>query len=27
MDNLAEDAARAWDGTFVIQENMDFLVE
>ena len=27
MDNLAEDAARAWDGTFIIQENMDFLVE
>jgi len=27
MDKLAEDAAREWDGTFVIQENMDFIVE
>ena len=27
MDKLADDAARAWDGAFVIQENMDFLVE
>lgn len=27
MDKLADEAARAWDGAFVIQENMDFLVE
>lgn len=27
MDKLADDAAREWDGAFVIQENMDFLVE
>ena len=27
MDKLADEAAREWDGTFVIQENMDFLVE
>ena len=27
MDKLADDAAKAWDGAFVIQENMDFLVE
>jgi len=27
MDQLAAEAAEAWDGTFVIQENMDFLVE
>ncbi len=27
MDKLAADAKEEWDGTFVIQENMDFLVE
>ncbi|MBO32039.1 MAG: MBL fold metallo-hydrolase [Rhodospirillaceae bacterium] len=27
MDNLAAEAKKAWDGTFVVQENMDFLVE
>lgn len=27
MDNIAEEAAKEWSGTFVIQENMDFLVE
>lgn len=27
MDKLADEAAKAWDGAFVIQENMDFLVE
>ena len=27
MDNLAEEAALAWDGAFVIQENMEFVVE
>ena len=27
MDKLADEAARTWDGAFVIQENMDFLVE
>jgi len=27
MDKLAGEAAREWDGAFVIQENMDFLVE
>ena len=26
MDKVAEDAYKVWDGTFVIQENMDFLV-
>ncbi len=27
MDNLAEEAALAWDGAFVIQENMEFVAE
>ena len=27
MDRLAVEATEAWDGAFVIQENMDFLVE
>jgi phosphoribosyl 1,2-cyclic phosphodiesterase len=27
MDQVAEDSSRAWDGAFVIQEGMDFLVE
>ena len=27
MDSIAEAAAKVWDGAFVIQENMDFLVE
>ena len=27
MDNLAAQAAEEWEGAFVIQENMDFLVE
>lgn len=27
MDKLAEDAAKEWEGAFVIQENMDFQVE
>ncbi|MFP6733114.1 MAG: MBL fold metallo-hydrolase [Rhodospirillales bacterium] len=27
MDAIAEAAAKVWDGAFVIQENMDFLVE
>jgi len=27
MDSIAEAANKVWDGTFVIQENMDFLVE
>ena len=27
MDKLAEDAAKVWDGAFVVEENMDFLVE
>ena len=27
MDNLAREAAQEWDGAFVIEENMDFLVQ
>ena len=27
MDQLARDAAQEWDGAFVIEENMDFLVQ
>jgi len=27
MDQIAIDAAKEWDGAFVIQENMDFIVE
>ena len=27
MDGIAKEAAKKWSGTFVIQENMDFLVE
>ena len=27
IDDIAQQAAKKWAGTFVIQENMDFLVE